>query len=132
MSFLVDTDICSAYLRQVASVFNRFIQYSGRLHLSLMSLGELYTWAWRRNAPPSRFRSVQSLLNDVTLLELDHYVVHKFGEVQAYLLDNGQPMEAGDLLIAATALVHGLTLVTHNTRDFVNVPGLVVIDWLTP
>jgi tRNA(fMet)-specific endonuclease VapC len=36
------------------------------------------------------------------------------------------------MLIAATALLHGLTLVTHNTRDFANVPGLTVVDWLVP
>jgi predicted nucleic acid-binding protein len=36
-----------------------------------------------------------------------------------------------DLFIAATALVHGLTLVTHNTRHFQNLPGLEVADWLT-
>lgn len=35
-----------------------------------------------------------------------------------------------DLLIAATALAHDLTLVTHNTHDFAHVPGLRVVDWL--
>ncbi|HEY5311421.1 MAG TPA: type II toxin-antitoxin system VapC family toxin [Pirellulales bacterium] len=35
-----------------------------------------------------------------------------------------------DLLIATTALVYNLTLVTHNTRDFFNVAGLSVCDWL--
>jgi len=35
-----------------------------------------------------------------------------------------------DLSIAATVLVHGLTLVTHNTQDFTNVPGLAMVDWL--
>jgi len=35
-----------------------------------------------------------------------------------------------DLLNAATALVHDLTLVTHNLQDYVNVPGLRVEDWL--
>jgi predicted nucleic acid-binding protein len=37
-----------------------------------------------------------------------------------------------DLVIAATALVHDLTLVTHNTQDLVNVRGLRLIDWLIP
>jgi tRNA(fMet)-specific endonuclease VapC len=36
------------------------------------------------------------------------------------------------LLIASTALVHDLTLVTHNVQDFANVLGLRVVDWLAP
>ena len=34
-----------------------------------------------------------------------------------------------DLLNASIALVRNLTLVTHNTQDFVNVRGLTVEDW---
>jgi tRNA(fMet)-specific endonuclease VapC len=34
-----------------------------------------------------------------------------------------------DLLIAATALVHGLTLVTHNTRHYAGIEGLTIEDW---
>ena len=41
-------------------------------------------------------------------------------------------MDAADLLIGATALVHDLTLVTHNTRHYTNVPGLSQADWLVP
>jgi tRNA(fMet)-specific endonuclease VapC len=40
--------------------------------------------------------------------------------------------EVPDMLNAATALVHGLTLVTHNTADYANVPGLTLEDWLLP
>jgi tRNA(fMet)-specific endonuclease VapC len=36
------------------------------------------------------------------------------------------------LLSAAVALVHNLTLVTHNSVDFQDVPGLRLDDWLTP
>jgi predicted nucleic acid-binding protein len=48
------------------------------------------------------------------------------------LLDQGRPTMSTDLFIAATALVHDLTLVTHNTRHFQNVPDLAVEDWLVP
>jgi tRNA(fMet)-specific endonuclease VapC len=37
-----------------------------------------------------------------------------------------------DLLIASVALVYDLTLVTNNTADFQNIPGLRLEDWLTP
>ena len=50
MSFLIDTDTCSAHLRQKGAVTSRFLQYTGRLHISVVTLGELLTWAMRANA----------------------------------------------------------------------------------
>jgi tRNA(fMet)-specific endonuclease VapC len=132
MSFLLDTDTCSAYFRQVGTVTNRFIQYTGRLYLSVISLGELYSWVLRQQAPPSRQLILQQLLKEVRVLDLNSLVAEKFGEVRAHLLDIGKPMPTADLFIAATALVHGLTLVTHNTQDYINVPGLALADWLVP
>ncbi|MBW4699946.1 MAG: hypothetical protein KME03_19010 [Aphanocapsa lilacina HA4352-LM1] len=41
----------------------------------------------------------------------------------------GQPIGANDLLIAATARAHDLTLITHNVREFLRVAGLRVEDW---
>jgi tRNA(fMet)-specific endonuclease VapC len=84
------------------------------------------------NAPPQRLQSLLDFLNDVTVLDVTEQVGRKFGEVRAALFDAGKPAPEMDLLIAATALVHNLTLVTHNVRDFANVPGLTVQDWLNP
>jgi tRNA(fMet)-specific endonuclease VapC len=47
-----------------------------------------------------------------------------------FTLELGQDIAPTDLLIAATAPVFDLTLVTHNTRDFRLVPGLRLDDWL--
>jgi tRNA(fMet)-specific endonuclease VapC len=132
VSFLVDTDTCSAHLKQQGPVTNRFLQYTGRLHISAVTVGELFTWALRTNAPPQRLQSLLDFLNDVTVLDVTEQVGRKFGEVRAALFDAGKPAPEMDLLIAATALVHNLTLVTHNVRDFANVPGLTVQDWLNP
>ena len=51
---------------------------------------------------------------------------------QAVGLRRQRRMSLGDSLVAATALVHRLTLVTHNTADFHWVPGLVLLDPLAP
>ncbi len=46
------------------------------------------------------------------------------------LLDQGQPTPEIDLLIASTALVYDLTMITHNVSDFARVPGLKLDDWI--
>jgi tRNA(fMet)-specific endonuclease VapC len=132
MSFLVDTDTCSANLKGNSRVKNRFLQYTGGIYIPTVTLGELYTWALRASASPKRLQSLLEFLTDVTVLDLTQDVAQKFGEVRAGLFDRGLPVPALDLLIAATALVHNFTLVTHNTQDFINVPGLRLMDWTLP
>jgi tRNA(fMet)-specific endonuclease VapC len=132
VSFLVDTDICSAYLKGDRRVWNRFLQYSGGLHVSTVTVGELFTWVLRANASPARVQGLLDLLRDVTVLPVTLDVARKFGEVRAGLLDKGQSAPEMDLLIGSTALVHGLTMATHNVADYANIPGLTVVDWLIP
>ena len=67
----------------------------------------------------------------MTVLDVTMEVGRKFGELRAALLDAGQVTPEMDLLIAATALVHNLTLVTHNVQDYTHLPGLAVQDWLS-
>jgi predicted nucleic acid-binding protein len=131
VSFIIDTDICSAHLKQGGKVSNRFLQYTGGLHISTITLAELSTWALRADAPPKRLQVLQEMLSDVKILEVTIDVAEKFGQLQASLLDAGKPAPAMDLLIAATALVHDLTLVTHNAKDYVNISDLRIVDWLT-
>jgi tRNA(fMet)-specific endonuclease VapC len=130
VSFLIDTDVCSAYLKGDRNVWQRFMQYGGRLHLSSITVGELFTWALRGQAPPKRLTALLDLLRDVTVLDVTADVGRKFGELRASLLDKGQGTPDLDLFIAATALVHGLTLVTHNVQDYAKLPGLQVDDWI--
>jgi tRNA(fMet)-specific endonuclease VapC len=130
MNFLLDTNICSAHLRGNRQVFNRLLQHSGGLAVSTIVVGELYSWVHRLKTSPVRRQGLADLLSELHLLPVDHEVARRFGEVRAALLDRGLPTPEVDLFIASTALVHDLTLVTHNVQDFVNVPGLRVVDWL--
>ena len=132
MSFLLDTDICSASMKGITRVYNRFLQYSGRLHISTVTLGELYVWALRAQASPKRMQSLFKLLKDVQVLPVDETVARKFGEVRAWQLDHGLGSPELDLLNGAVALVHNLTMVTHNLQDYDNIPGLSRDDWLVP
>jgi tRNA(fMet)-specific endonuclease VapC len=130
--YLLDTDTCSAHLRNFVMVTKRFQQQAGRLYLSVLTLGELLSWTLRAKSPAKYHQGLFKLLSDVTVLEVDQTAAWKFGEVRAKLLDQGTPVAAIDLMIAATVLVHGLTVVTHNTQHFSKVAGLNIEDWTVP
>ena len=59
----------------------------------------------------------------------EYVAVEELCELRADLRRTGQLIGPNDTMIAATALVHKLTLVTHNTRQFNRVPGLRIEDW---
>ena len=132
MSFLLDTNICSGFIKRRPGLAHRFFQHSGLLHVPMIVLGELYTWAYRREDPsPTLVAIKEELLPEVQLLIFDESCARQYGMVHALLLNKGHSIHAPDLQIAVTALVNDLTLVTHNTDDFQHVPNLRLADWLT-
>ena len=78
MSFLVDTDTCSAYVKGNPLIFQRFVQYGGRLYASTIILGELLTWVLRAKASPSRLQDVYDLLRLVVVLDVTQDVAWKY------------------------------------------------------
>ena len=133
MSFLLDTNTCSEHLRRPSGLIHRFVQHAGRLYLPTIVLGELYAWAYRRPNPAPLLTSIETgLLTDVSIVPYDEACALRFGQLRGTLLKQGVGVSPIDLMIAAVALVHHLTLVTHNTADFQHIPGLSLEDWLLP
>lgn len=132
MSFLLDTNICSAHMRRPGGLAHRFFQYSGRLYTSSIVLGELYAGAYMLGNPTHLLSLIADLLQDVNLLPFDEHCAEEFGKLRGVLHAHGVAISPIDLQIAAVASVHSLTLVTNNTKDFQRVPGLQLEDWLTP
>jgi predicted nucleic acid-binding protein len=56
-------------------------------------------------------------------------VAERWGELDARSNQMGRPLQTADGLIAATALEHGLTLVTRNVRDFARLGVDVFNPW---
>jgi tRNA(fMet)-specific endonuclease VapC len=130
MNFLLDTNICSAYLKGDPAVWNKFLQYSGGLAISVVTAGELWTWVARNKASEKSRSAVSDFLDLMEIVDIDLTIALRFGDLRGKLLDVGNPIPDMDGLIAATALVGNLTLVTHNVDDFQSVPALRVEDWL--
>jgi tRNA(fMet)-specific endonuclease VapC len=131
MSYLLDTNILSAHLRRPSGLQHRFVQHSGRLFTSSVALAELYDWVYRRPDPAPALAAVDKmLLYEVATIEYDDDCAKECGRLRAELRRKGISVAALDLLIAAVAPTFDLTLVTHNTKDFGNIAGLRMEDWL--
>lgn len=73
---------------------------------------------------------VEQLLATLPVLPFDGPDDQHYADIRMALERAGTPIGSNDLLIAAHARSRGLTLVTHNLREFERVPGLKVVDWL--
>ena len=94
---------------------------------SAVVAAELYKGAFRSDR--ARFHLVnieERVLPSVTVLPFDVAVARVYGEIEAGLKKGGTPLADADLQIAATAIHHGLELVTGNVRHFERVPGLAI------
>ena len=121
MSFLLDTSVVIAYFRRDQAVIDdlRSRRHQG-LAVSAVSVGELYEGVFLL-ASPSRSAAAELILveflSEISVLPVDDAIGRLFGQERARLRRAGNPMSDIDLLIAATALHHGLTLLTSD-RDF--------------
>ena len=131
MNFLVDTNICSAWLKGDQAVWSKFLQHGGGLAISVVTAGELWTWVSRKNTSEKSRKAVIDFFNVIEVIDINLAIAMHFGDLRGQLLDVGSPMPDMDCLIAATARHEDLTLVTHNVADFSSVPDLRIEDWLS-
>lgn len=76
-----------------------------------------------------QLEALEVVVKSVGQLAFDAEAADHAAGIRLALESAGTPIGLADLLIAATARRHGCTLVTHNTREFSRVPGLLVEDW---
>jgi len=129
MAFLFDTDAISEVLRERPAP--EFIQWLRGVpredqFTSAVVAAELYRAALRSERARFHLENVEKrVLPGVTVLPFDVAVARVYGEIEAGL-KSGHSLADADLQIAATAIRHGLELVTGRTGHFETVPGLVL------
>lgn len=84
----------------------------------------------QRKGSPELTRRVAQLLDSLQVLPFDTPADQHYADIRCALERAGTPIGNHDLFIAAHARSRGLTLVTHNLREFTRVPDLRVEDWL--
>ncbi len=130
MPYLFDTDAISEALR--SRPLQPYLDWLGTVpredqFTSAVTVGELVEGAYRSADPQRHLGNIRErVLPALTILPFDQGVAEVFGQIAAGLARAGRSLPDADLQIAATALYHGLELVTGNLRNFVRIPGLTI------
>lgn len=138
MSFLLDTNVISEWTRPhpAAGVIAWLAEVDeDRVFMSVVTLAELRRGVERLDAGKRRNRLDVWLREELPLrfegriLAVDEGVADVWGRVVTRCENAGRPIHAMDALIAATARVHALTVVTRNTGDFEIAVDSVMNPW---
>lgn len=131
--YLLDTNICIFFMRGKKGVA-QYIQNIGRknCHISEITVAELLYGAANCSLPEDRDRHTRQTLEFVSLLNVLPIsgAIPAYAEEKARLRRLGEPIDDFDLLIAATAVHHGLTLVTDNLRHMARVQNVQLENWI--
>jgi len=138
VSFLLDTVVVSELVRKSPSTaVLKWIdgQDEASLYLSVLTIGELEKGIARLPASVRRNRLLSWVRRDLVerfggrLLPIDMRTAARWGSVTSESEKRGRPLPVIDCLIAATALVHGLSVATRNVGDFERCGATCVNPW---
>jgi len=131
VKFLLDTNVCIRVLNgSCRSVVERLERLDPvDVAISAIVKAELTYGARKSRHVAANLRLVEAFSEPFVCLPFDGRAADVYGSIRADLEREGRLIGPNDLLIAATALAHSLTLVTHNLSEFGRVPGLSVEDW---
>ena len=124
---VVDTDVASFLFKNNSrALLYKPLLNERTLVLSFMSLAELERWELERQWGAAKTERFQSFLNQFVIFPFHRTLCRAWAEVTHHRRTLGRSISHADAWIAATALHHGLRLVTHNAKDFRDMPNLQV------
>ncbi len=131
---LLDTDILSLLLRKQPIVISRALQYLSthpKYTFSIITRYEVLRGLKAKNAV-KQLAAFDLFCQNSEILPITEGVISHASDIYASLHQRGQLIGDADLLIAATAINHDLTLATNNENHFCRVFNLRVDNWSKP
>jgi tRNA(fMet)-specific endonuclease VapC len=131
MKYLLDTNTCIRFINGRAPqirVHMAAIQDTD-IVISAVTKGEMYAGSAKSQTPQQSRTKQDAFFVRFVSLPFDDAAAQEFGRIRAHLESQGTPIGPYDMQIAAIAVVHGLIVVTHNTKEFGRIPWLTIEDW---
>lgn len=128
--FLLDTTTVIYFFKGEGRVASRLLAQAPRdVGLSAVVEYELLVGIEKSHSPEKKRQQLLALRQSATYVPFAEKDSAHAARLRALLEKAGTPIGPYDVLIAGTALAHGATLVTHNTKEFSRVPSLQLVDW---
>ncbi len=131
MRYLIDTNLVIFALKDRTGLSAARLGQASPEDLAICSIveAELFHGATKYGSPSRRREMLEGFLAPFRSLPFDSSCVPHYARIRDHLERAGAVIGGNDLLIAAIALAHDLTLLTHNSSEFARVPGLRIEDW---
>ena len=125
--FLIDTNALIKLLSRDPTLRWR-MGHDFRSFLSIITVGELFAGAHQSQRNAFNISEVQRVCAEMPILGSDIVTANEYGRIQASLRKKGRPIPQNDIWIAATAVRHGMTLITLD-KHFDSIEGLPLEVW---
>ena len=130
--YLLDTNICIYFMKNMYPVLTeKFLSMNpAQLRISSITVFEMEYGAAKSQWGERNRQKMFQFLAPFAILPFTTDDAIAAGKIRAYLAAQGSPIGPYDIQIAAQALARNLTIVTHNTGEFMRIPGLKLEDWV--
>ncbi len=129
--YLLDTDIIIYSLKGHPVLQENLRRHlNDPLQISIVTCLELYYGAYKSQQITGNLAKVKRIEETLEVIPLGTEAAEIFGRLKAQLEIKGTRLDDFDLMIAACALTHNLTLVTNNEMHFRRIDGLKVTNWV--
>ena len=128
--YLLDTNICAFILRGKYNVASHLLDAGiDNCHISIITYLELYYGAINIKNVQKNIRQVEELARQMDVISIDE-VIHQYAVEKVKLRKVGTPIDDFDLLIGATALTYGFTVVTENIKHLGKIENIEIENWV--
>ena len=129
--YLLDTNVLIDFMNNRNPILTaKFLSHHpSELIVSAVSVFELEFGAAKSSWGEKTRQKMAMFLAPFNIMPFDTDDAYEAAQVRAFLKKNGTVIGPYDVQLAGQALAKSLTFVTHNTKEFNRVPGLIVEDW---
>ena len=129
--YLLDTNICLYAINGRHPNLNKhlFSVHPDDILISSITISELEYGAAKSRWGDRTRQIMHAFLANYEVLPFDEQDAALFGVIRASLESQGNNIGILDAMIGAQGVARNLTVVTHNTKEFIRIPGITLEDW---